>query len=536
MVAFGTPTAGGNNSGKTSLIIPKPTDLVIGKVLVVALRSQDGSTSAVWSAPSGFVLQTAPYPAMPNAGARVGAIYTKVITADDLNPAVTGYTFTGPNGRNVGVAIRFDPDIVGDLVNVGYHTPYGGSTYSGGVVTLNIRSTTGSNGVTFILLATEATAGITKAPTTLPAGYIQLANVQSSLNDSVSGSRTALYLGYRVETSNVIAATSGGWSGSSSVGGWSTTLTGGMAATPGTPGLDVDLQDGSVGKLRILTSTGDQVVPASIRVLRPGLFSVAESLASPGCTMGHRGASAVSGMPEMSERGYDFTVMEGHPLLEFSCGRTSDGVWFGLHDTTINRTSQTTGLPAVSSMTWAQIEAYQNSLNGGGLPTPYYKLSDFLLKYADTHVIHVDPKYGLNRMSDFLDQLDLYGGPTPEIARSRIVIKFVGTGSGARNVATTSRARGYTCAVYLYDTDVTSGAFEADQGYWDFVGINWNSTEAIFETVKSYNKPVVVHIIPNQGAYNTAKARMEANGWVNPGLGRTWIAQTSGTDLVTPVR
>ena len=534
MNTFGTPTFGGNNTGTTSVTIPKPSDLIVGRMLVVSLRSQDGTSANAWTAPEGFVLRSSPFPTMPQSGTRVGAIFMKVITEADLNSSVTGYTFTGPSGRNVGVAIRWDPDLVGDLVSFGY-SPYGGTGATNGVVTIAARTATGV-GITFVLIGSELTAGIAKAPTSIPSGFTEIANGQSSLNEATTGSRTGIWLGYRVETGTSISAITGGWAGSSAVGGWSMTLGGGKAAAPSTPGLSVKLDDGTLGKLRVKLPNGTQVVPFRIRALAPGIKTHAESLLVPGCTMGHRGASAVAGMPEMGERSYDYTILRGHPLLEFSCGRTSDNVWFGLHDTTLNRTSQTTGLPAVSGMTWAQVQAYQNSLNAGGNPVQYYKLSDFLQKYTPSHTVHVDPKYGLNNMTEFLDQLDMYGGPTPEIARSRIVIKFVGTGGGAINVANTGRARGYTVAVYLYDSDVTSGAFAAEQGYWDYVGINWNSTQEIFETVKSFNKPIVVHIIPNQGAYNTAKSRIEANGWLNPALGRTWIAQTSGTDLVTPVR
>lgn len=535
MPTFGTPTYNGSNQNVSTITIPKPTDLIVGKILVVALRSQDGTTAGVWNAPAGFTLQSAPFPAsMPQAGSRVGAIYTKVITEADLNVAVTGYTFTGPTGRNVGVAIRFDPDMTGDLVNVGYH-PYGGTSSTGGIVTFAARNTSGL-GVTFLLLAAETTAGIVHTNVVKPSDFIQLGNVQSSLNDSSAGSRTSIWFGYKVETSTSIPGFSGGWTGSSSVAGYAATLAGGAPVPPSTPGLNIELQNGTVGKLSIVNSAGLEIVPTRIQLLRPGFFTVAESLQVPGCTMGHRGASAAPGMPEMSERGFDFTVLTGHPMLEFSCGRSSDGVWFGLHDQNLNRTSETTGLGNVSTMTWAQIQAYFNSLNSGGSPTPYYKLSDFLLKYADTHVLHVDPKYGLSMMSDFLDQLDLYGGPTPEIARTRIVVKFVGGGTGSQNVANMSRARGYKCAVYLYDTDVTSGSFDANQGYWDYVGINYGSTQEIFETVKSYNKPVVVHIMQHQAAYDIAKTKIEANGWVNPALGRTWIAQCSGTHLIKPVR
>ena len=59
MPTFGTPTYAGSPVQTTSLTIARPTDLGNGDILIVALRSQDGSNVAPWSSTLGFTLITA---------------------------------------------------------------------------------------------------------------------------------------------------------------------------------------------------------------------------------------------------------------------------------------------------------------------------------------------------------------------------------------------------------------------------------------------------------------------------------------------
>ena len=52
----------------------------------------------------------------------------------------------------------------------------------------------------------------------------------------------------------------------------------------------------------------------------------------------HRGGSA--SFPEHSLHAYTQSVLRGFGSLEISLNRTADGVWFGLHDANLDRTSQ----------------------------------------------------------------------------------------------------------------------------------------------------------------------------------------------------
>jgi len=249
----------------------------------------------------------------------------------------------------------------------------------------------------------------------------------------------------------------------------------------------------AVGTLT-LSGSATAVVPR-----RPGFNSVAQMLATPGATWAHRGGSV--NWPEMSEYAYDQAVLAGYGALEFSAHRTSDGVWVGSHDPSLNRTSQTSGLPNISAMTWAQVQTYMNTLTSAGTPRPYYRLDAFLDKYASTHVCIVDPKNDVGRIAEFLDICDAHGGNT------KLVVKFFGVGSGSTALADAATARGYQTWGYFYEANIGTGDLAADQSHWSILGMEYGASQAAWDTVLSYGKPVVGHIAASQANYDTAIAK-----------------------------
>ncbi|VHM07058.1 Uncharacterised protein [Streptococcus pyogenes] len=236
----------------------------------------------------------------------------------------------------------------------------------------------------------------------------------------------------------------------------------------------------------------------------PGFSSVSQMLASPGATWAHRGGSM--NWPEMSEYAYDQAVLAGYGALEFSAQRTNDGggsgTWIGSHDPTPSRTSQTTGAPAYSAMSYATLLAtYQNSLNAAGTPRPYYRLVDFLEKFTPTHVVVVDPKDELARVTEFLNLLDAHGGNT------KIVVKFYGAGSGAAALADAAAAKGYQTWGYFYEADIASGELAAWQSHWSILGMEYSASQGAWDTILAYGKPVVGHIAGSQANFDTAIAK-----------------------------
>lgn len=234
----------------------------------------------------------------------------------------------------------------------------------------------------------------------------------------------------------------------------------------------------------------------------PGFANIDQVLHTPGVTWAHRGGSA--NWPEMTDYAYTRAAAHGYGVLEFSCGRSSDGWWFGLHDANLDRTSGLTGSPNVSTMTQAEIEAYQVTLNAGGNPQPYYGLVDFLQKWTDTHVVVIDPKNALSYSSELLDLIELH---VPD-AQDRVVMKFYGVGGGALAFADLCRARGFTTWGYFYQADYDAGDLDANHARWDWLGMNLAATTGwtggTYPAVTSYGQPVAAHIIQSQGEYDSA--------------------------------
>ncbi|MFT4156634.1 MAG: glycerophosphodiester phosphodiesterase family protein [Microbacterium sp.] len=360
--------------------------------------------------------------------------------------------------------------------------------------------------------------------------------MQSSLDSSTSGTRTGIWLGYRGEPDTSVEAIAGGFAGASGAAAHEASITGGLTAAPPI-GVPIKLGDGSTAYLSYVDAGGVRTAPASVRVTQPA-FTVANSLTTPGVTMGHRGASGVGGYPEMSRKAYRYAATQrSYRMLEFSCNVTSDGVFVGTHDNNLNRTSETTGLGSLNTMTWADVQMHMNSLNSSGSPVPYYRLEDFLDEFAAEATVHVDPKYNMAGMAAFLAVLDAHGGP------DHITVKYVSTGAGARAIADAARASGYTTAGYFYEADWASGAVDTDQSHWDILGMEYTAstdawsrtTTGAFPGIRSYGKPVLAHIIPSATAYMTAKEKIEEGGWIDGSPGHTWIAQVSRPDLVAPV-
>ncbi|WP_228523170.1 glycerophosphodiester phosphodiesterase family protein [Mycolicibacterium phlei] len=243
-------------------------------------------------------------------------------------------------------------------------------------------------------------------------------------------------------------------------------------------------------------ATGEAYWTAALRglpaVLRPGFESVDLAFTTPGATMSHRGGSLTPGNPEMSSRAYDYSALMGFGILEFSANRTSDGVWIGCHDPSINRTSETSGVPDTSELTWAEVETYLNTLNSGGVPRPYYRLVDFLERWTPTHVVFVDPKAGIGHIREFLDVLDEHGGP------EKIVVKFAGPSWTNSRASAIAQARGYTTWGYFFDVAHVNGDLARYGSWYDTLGINHDAPPEVWEAILAYNKPVVAHLISAQ--------------------------------------
>ncbi|MGB4957788.1 MAG: glycerophosphodiester phosphodiesterase family protein [Candidatus Saccharimonas sp.] len=275
------------------------------------------------------------------------------------------------------------------------------------------------------------------------------------------------------------------------------------AAPPAPTGLQVKLSDGAAlqtAYMKVSDGGGTLATPGGLKVVKPGYSTVTAMLASNPFYVAHRGGSR--DFPEMSLYAYGQSVLRGYGAIELSLARTSDGVWFGLHDADINRTSGTTGLGAASTMTWAQVQGYQilgsMAANNTSQPNrPYMRFEELMAMYYPSHVIFVDIKYANAYRNEFVTMLNALPG-TPQ---DHIVGKAYGVGA---SFPTAMSAAGYKTWGYFYESDYTGGQLAANYSYWDILGMDYGASAAAWTAVTGYSKPVIGHICPTVTAKNTA--------------------------------
>jgi glycerophosphoryl diester phosphodiesterase len=235
---------------------------------------------------------------------------------------------------------------------------------------------------------------------------------------------------------------------------------------------------------RVTVWDGAQEVPAHYEFAATGNYrSVAHMLQQPRFFWAHRGGS--TDYLEHSMYAYDHSVALGYGALEISMSRTVDGVWFGLHDDTLQRTSGV-NIDA-STLTWAQVSAYQSSLPGKeGSPAPYVRLDELVAKYGSSKILLVDPKTEYAFYDELLQETlpSLYASP-----QERVVVKAFGNGRGLADKAT---ALGYEMWGFYYESSYAANMQFMDA--YTILGMEHNASQAAWDALLALGKPVVAHV------------------------------------------
>ena len=234
--------------------------------------------------------------------------------------------------------------------------------------------------------------------------------------------------------------------------------------------------------------------------------SVSDMLAQHPFYVAHRGGSAT--WPEYSMSAYENSVKWGMGALELSVNRTSDGVFFGLHDATLDRTSDVTGNINPNTITWDHlVSTYKNKLNA---PTPagvdYTKASDVFAAYAKDHVIFVDTKY----IGNTQQRIDLINLMLSYASADHWVLK------GYYNDATlTPLAHQYDIQTwgYYFARDLTN--FSQTYPNWDMLGVELSASSDQWKRATDTGKPVIAFFINNQADLNAALAKGAAGVMVS---------------------
>ena len=257
---------------------------------------------------------------------------------------------------------------------------------------------------------------------------------------------------------------------------------------------------------------GALVLPRLLDGPEDGLL-VKELVKRPGFTVAHRGGSL--DWPEMSLEAYRNSVALGVNALEMSLARTSDGVWFGLHDETLDRTSGTSGFVAAEH-TWKEVQRYRIAPVGtndpGQAPQPYLRFEQLVSAYGRSHTIFVDPKVvPVEHLGELFDLMGKIERPTET---------FVAKGyCTAMSWPVDAHARGYTTWGYYYGAELAADAtqFASTQARWSWLGLDYQGGDAAWRTFTESGKPVLAHIVPSRAAADASKA-LGANGMVVSGV------------------
>ncbi|MEY9852186.1 hypothetical protein ABH923_001864 [Leifsonia sp. EB41] len=285
---------------------------------------------------------------------------------------------------------------------------------------------------------------------------------------------------------------------------------------------DEEQQPGKVSRRTVIGVSVGAVAVVAAGAVGVGSLLSASNRSAPGgtqptgsamLTVAHHGGSR--DWPEMSMLGYRNSVLLGARALEVSLARTRDGVWFGLHDATLDRTSGTTDFVAAEH-TWAEVSQHRISAAGTTDPSqpaqPYARFEDIVAAYAATHVLYVDPK--VVPATHFPELFAIMSrAPSPTRA-------FVAKGyCTATDWPAQAAAHGYRGWGYYYASEVEADAklLPSTQARWTTLGLDYNGSPAVWERMRKLGRPVLAHVVPDATAAETARKR-GASGMVVSGI------------------
>jgi glycerophosphoryl diester phosphodiesterase len=218
----------------------------------------------------------------------------------------------------------------------------------------------------------------------------------------------------------------------------------------------------------------------------------------------------------MSMLAYRNAVAQGVDALEVSLARTSDGVWFGLHDRTLDRTSGTVAFVAAEH-TWAEVSRYK--ISGGQTHTPlraaqpYLRFEDLVTAYGSSHTLFVDPKYVSPAF--YPELLRMVDSRVPNLKQT-LVAKGYCTSVGWAQLA---RRNGLASWGYYYASTIQSNPslLRSTQADWSLLGLDYNGSAAVWEQFHTLGKPIVGHVIPSKAAAHRARS-LGAHGLMISGI------------------
>lgn len=497
----GTPTTA-IGAGVGDVVLAKPSAGVTvqnGDVLIAALRGQNASGAGDYALAGWSRIGPA---FIPNNDARLTGFFIHVVTNAGTEPATYTFVPTTRSGRSVGAMfVVRGVDTTNPVVATSASLQ--GEAIGAGRRATGYSFTAVEHSLALLLGANETTSPNPDGPSSASSSYTQLVKVASGTDTGTT--RTIVYVGQQTLATGASSVPDADVLWANNAGSVAQTAVLRGAADPVVPTFPVKVKrSGSLvtGNLKVKRA-GSLVLPTRVRTVRAGVHTVTDLLAKPAFVVAHRLGSR--NWPEHSMHGATQSLMRGVDALEFSIGKSSDGVFFGLHDDTINRTSGTTGLPVAQQMTWAEISSYQVLASLTDDPTqpnrPYLKFDDLRDAYPNV-VLFLDPKYlGQTGAIAFFQNLkDTIPGAT-----EKFVLKYSFT---ATNLAIPIGAMGFKSWGYLYENDLASANFNTSAAPWTILGMDYNTSDAGWADFKTrmdgMGKKYTGHIAPTLAAAQRA--------------------------------
>jgi|GEM_PF-3096807 len=471
-----------------NVTVPVPPGVEYGDVLLAHIRHQPNNSSSDLVG-AGWERVAQAYPGASPDG-RITGTYQHLVRSIEQEAYVLSRP-SGATGRAAVVVTAWRSNVPGKIPSVVAYSPEYTGVEGTDRATSSYARPGGISATEVLLGGADFTAGNDHELVSTPSGFVEVDKAATAGSVGAT-SRTAIWVGARTAPSP---------SGGSSIN-WVGTPVAPVAqslvvhvADP--PPLGVTVWDGAEEVDATVTVwTGSREVPVSQVIALPETsYSIsqmeADIVADVVPYWAHRGGSAV--WPEMTMRAYTNAVFRGYKVLEWSAQRTSDGVWVGMHDATVDRVTALTG--AVSEFTWAQLRnvAVDVPVGGGKIA----RLEDLLTAYPEM-VLMVDNKPAAFFETEFLPLLKT----VPNWA-DQVIVKIDGSYPVAH--FETVKAAGFKVAGYFYSVDMWRIPERIHAT--DYPGLEYQASVGDWDTLVGYGKPTWGHVIDSVSAGATALAK-----------------------------
>lgn len=463
--------------------------VIEGQYLVAIIRCQSSSSTSDYSN-TGWSRIGPPFEPS-SATARVLGAYSKVATISDSNTPTTFTLVGGQSSRASGVLLILDGVDVSDPIS-GKSTTYAGEVLDGNSVSRGVQSypISSNNSLQLFYTGNEVVSPNQTFTDTTYSGLTEVKTSETTGGPSVT--RTALWVGSREVVSATTPQAIYTWPSVAGASAQSISLRGIEEVST-----ELTATLGNV-PVSLFIKTPTEVKPVdSLRKVHSGFKTVDEMLQNPGFTWAHRGGSA--NFPEMSLHAYTQSMLLGHGAMEISLSRSSDGVWFGHHDETLNRVTGNTGNLNPNNLTWNEIQQF--SVKNGQQEKPFMSIGDFIGSYPNPGVVVLDIKYGI-RNTTFIDEFFDICHSFPD---NTVIVKYF---YETTNFAQRAANEGFDTWGYVYPANLVGDQdVMARMSNWTILGLSTSASQQDWDTVLSLGKPVVGHIAQSKADYDSAMSK-----------------------------